>query len=321
MFHDGGVWKADGAGRRKPVLMRVGIWQRVCVSGLTEHSHETVIEVFMSRRRIEWILLIACILAGFCCKTADDSPWTPPVPQPVTLHFDVLTSMRAGVLRTVQKEAMTLTALTLSAAEFAVPDTTDHLVVRKPNFGDRVAYGKGQVVITPGAGETHYEVYLLDRFERADLYDKINLGMNPIAGGEEIKRFTLWSREDRDGLTGPESVWVFVFNQMNDALQFPYRVGGCAVGTPSDARYGFAQQEGGDGGKKEKYIYINPENLQNSDIPMKRTAGEELWEYLCGTNNPDDRPARMTIYFPQSATPTPVLAHLLRAKYICSGAR
>jgi hypothetical protein len=209
-----------------------------------------------------------------CKKAPDDN-----IPQEVTITFDIADQM-TGAGRTMTKQGYTNASMTVTAAETEISGVVaGYISVQDLSSGNILGSGNGSASFPTGNSTNYRVIRFHDGPGLKEIYDalvaqniQLYAGRNPGFG-----------RKDEPGLEyGKEAIWENVFNQVNNALASPFKLGSVSRGGTANW-YGFKNE--GDGGKEigNHWIYVNPQN--RSDIAQIAAGLEELTEYLGGFNN------------------------------------
>lgn len=219
------------------------------------------------------ILGIALLLPLGSCKKSDDSP------QEIQFAFEIVDHV-TGIGRTIIKAGFANANMTVTTAETEISGVVDgYIAIQDPSTGNILGSGNGSASFQTGNSTNYRVIRFHDGPGLKEIYDalvaqKIQLyaGRNPGFGRKDAPGFEY----------GKEAIWENVFNQVNNALANPFKLGSVSRGGTANW-YGFKNE--GDGGKEigNHWIYVNPQN--RSDIAQIAAGLEELTEYLGGFNN------------------------------------
>jgi hypothetical protein len=207
---------------------------------------------------------------------------------PVVLSFSVYNHTQ-GFLLNFEKKIAGGASVTIRIDDLDVEGVDDkRIVIREDRFGDRVAFSKSGVIqfVAPKTNKS-YTLYLLNASSRAD-YRKVDTWIYTNEGVLEYTPPLKWFREDRNGFQGQEEVIAVAFDQLNDALDYPW------------ARYGrfqkLEERENGSfgvgyghcrdqfGWHSPYWAGVNPDHCRLSEMKLG-TFLEEIFELTTRLND------------------------------------
>jgi hypothetical protein len=242
------------------------------------------------------IALAGYIGLGTGCKKHDD-PIIPP--GPVTLQFDVYNHTQ-GYRGQFSKTVLSESQLIIKVNELGVSDVDpQRIAVRQDNFGKLEVFSSaGEAVFTAPKQNMNYDIILFNSTNNAP-YQWMDDQSSQL---RFKKRNHVVYRKDRDGVTGPESVWDSVFDQLNSALSLGWVNWGNVNRQPSATSgdfsygYGICIFGGGrvDGLHGGSFILVDPEMCQE-EMSRRSVGLEEAFENICRVDNIGGMPSLMTI--------------------------
>jgi hypothetical protein len=249
--------------------------------------------------------MIGYIGAGIGCKK--DNPITPPIPPgPVTLQFDVYNHTQ-GYKAQFSKTVLSGDSLIIKVNELGVSDVDpQRIAVRQDNFGKLEVFSSaGEAAFTAPRQNMNYDVILFNQLGTDSLGRQVSYSWMDEQNSKLYlgKRNYIVYRKDRDGVTGPESVWESVFDQLNSALNLGWVNWGYINRQPSTTSgdfgygYGICIFGGGraDGLHGGSFILVDPEMNHNSPISMTAVGLSEAFENICSVQNIGGNPSSMAI--------------------------
>ena len=245
------------------------------------------------------VALASYIGLGTGCKKHDD-PIIPP--GPVTLQFDVYNHTQ-GYRGQFSKTVLSESQLIIKVNELGVSDVDpQRIAIRQDNFGKLEVFSSaGEAVFTAPKQNMNYDVILFNASNNAP-YQWMDDQSSILY---LKKRNCIVYRKDRDGVTGPESVWDSVFDQLNSALSLGWVNWGNINRQPSatsgDFSYGYGicifgggRVDGLNGGS---FILVDPEMNHNDPISMTAVGLEEAFENICRVDDIGGMSSLMTIQY------------------------
>jgi hypothetical protein len=236
-----------------------------------------------TKAAILMLLAVTFLLPLGSCKKPDEEP-----PQEIQFTLEIVDHItNAG--RSITKSGFANASMTVTAAETEISGVVaGYISVQDLSSGNILGSGNGSASFQTGNSTNYRVIRFHDGPGLKDIYDalvaqniQLYAGRNPSFG-----------RKDEPGFEyGKEAVWENVFNQVNNALASPFKLGSVSRGGTANW-YGFKND--GDGGKEigNHWIYVNPQN--RSEMTQVMAGLEELTEYLGGFNNIFNMPTQMT---------------------------
>jgi hypothetical protein len=245
------------------------------------------------------IALAGYIGLGIGCKGG--SPSGPTTPVQVTLQFDAFNHTQ-GFRSSLSKNVLSDSSVTIKVSDFSASDVDpNRIAIRERNSGGKVGNyvqysNTGAATFSAPSQSMGYDVILFNTSNGAP-YDWMDAQNSSLYKG---KRNYVVYRQDRDGLTGPESAWggepipeignnYGVFDQLNSALKptaIPFSYGSIdrrpSAGS-GDFSYGFGLCYGADGWHAGTWIAVNP--TKSNTMGQVAVGLEEAFENITGTQN------------------------------------
>ena len=177
------------------------------------------------------------------------------------------------------------------------------IAIRQDNFGNLVTFNNtGTANFTAPNQDTNYDIILFNAMNNAP-YQWMDDQNSKL--GQGTYNLVVY-RQDRDGVTGPESNWTSVWDQYNQALNLGWvRWGSITVKpAPNDGtgniRYGYAIciQAGirGDGEHGQNYAYVDVD-WASDPVGSTSIGLSEAFECMCRLDNIGGQPSSMTIQY------------------------
>jgi len=252
------------------------------------------------------LVLAGWISIGLGCKGGSTTP-EPPKPVSVTLNFEVYNHTQ-GLKSNFSRTAMSDSTITIKVSELNVGGVDDQrIAIRENGFGKLVKFSNtGEAGFDVPEQNTSYDVILFnklgtDHFGNQASYSWMDDMSATLYLGK--KNYAVY-RKDRDGVTGPESAWQSVFDQLNSALDLGWVKWGYInrqpSGTSGDFSYGYgicliggSRVDGLHGGS---FILVD-EKWASDPIAPTALGLSEAFENICGVDNIGGYPSSMTIQF------------------------
>ena len=205
----------------------------------------------------------------------------------VTFTIRVRGHMTNAVIKTVtitgtldRRDGLTVTWTNLAGGTSGY--ATGFFVVREPGFGPVLGFSLGETSkVMESTEATTLDAYLLQENDDA-VYAQV---LKDVSYGLVVPRNSLGERVDRDGQTGPDSVWITALNKINNKLGYTGSTGlggnhfGC----------GYGDCNGGDGYHDIPGLWIGVNNEKGMpELGLIRTAVNETGEFLTRSDNKVD---------------------------------
>lgn len=236
--------------------------------------------------------IVFCLLAIAACNQSPETE-DPNPPRPLTIVFNVFNSTK-GLQGSFSQSGQTVTQMSFPLSSFNVQGVNpSRAVLREVNNGGKLGKfkkyannGSIDLIITNAegaSGQVQYDLFLFNSTNNVD-YEGLEVN-NPSA----TYRFGTMKRVDRDGMTGPDYIFVNVVNQFNEALN-PFgilfgEIRYLGVTTESaNMECGYGLSNGNDGWHEGNWWTINP-NRCNTETSKLSIGNYENFETYFGVDD------------------------------------